>query len=236
MCLSKAVSSRNILRTETQYGSFLDRLQTTHQVADESPTAQWAKQEIQRKFNKAYEEGQLVGYSEGYSRGEAKGLEVGLATGASQAARGYDEAHREQFEATANALETLVSTAKAEIDTWFEEAEKRLAVLAIEIARRALVQELAMHEDAILEIARNVIAEATDSTHIRLRVNPGRVGHLEGRRHELIEALSHIRDIEIVSDSTIHAGCVLESDSGVIDARIEHYLHRLALEALGEAA
>ncbi len=234
--MSNTVSSRNILRTEQAFGSFLDRLQTAHEVADESPTAQWGKREIQRKFNQAYEEGQLVGYSAGYARGEAKGLEVGLATGASQAARGYDEAHREQFEATASALENLVSTAKTEIDQWFEEAEKRLAILAVEIARRALVQELAMHEDAILDIARNVIAEATDSTHIRLRVNPSRVGHLEGRRHELIEALSHIRDIEIVSDSSIHAGCILESDSGVIDARIEHYLHRLALEALGGAA
>lgn len=234
--MSNTVSSRNILRTEQAFGSFFDRLQTAHEVADESPTAQWGKREIQRKFNQAYEEGQLVGYSAGYARGEAKGLEVGLATGASQAARGYDEAHREQFEATAAALENLVSTAKTEIDQWFEEAEKRLAILAVEIARRALVQELAMHEDAILDIARNVIAEATDSTHIRLRVNPSRVGHLEGRRHELIEALSHIRDIEIVSDSSIHAGCILESDSGVIDARIEHYLHRLALEALGGAA
>ena len=234
--MSNTVSSRNILRTEQAFGSFLDRLQTAHEVADESPTAQWGKREIQRKFNQAYEEGQLVGYSAGDARGEAKGLEVGLATGASQAARGYDEAHREQFEATAAALENLVSTAKTEIDQWFEEAEKRHAILAVEIARRALVQELAMHEDAILDIARNVIAEATDSTHIRLRVNPSRVGHLEGRRHELIEALSHIRDIEIVSDSSIHAGCILESDSGVIDARIEHYLHRLALEALGGAA
>lgn len=230
-------SSRNILRgTPQPFGSFLERLQTVHQVSEESPAAQWTRAEIQRRFHQAHEEGHLVGYSDGYAKGEAKGLEVGLATGQSVALQNWEDTHREEIDLFTHSLAQVVEDTKAGVDAWYREAEERLAILAIEIARRAIGQELAIREDAVADIAKQVLSEVTSGTQVRVRVSPLQVPALEARRTELLAALSHVRDLEVVSDPSIRNGCVVESEGGVVDARIESYLHRLAEETTGEAA
>lgn len=234
--MSRAVIGRNILRQVVPQGTFLDQLQSIHAVAAQDPTAKLTKSQIDQKFAEAHDQGVRLGYAAGFAQGEAKGIEAGLEIGEMRIREEHEAAHAEAIAAFAQDLSRLLSETQKNIDQWYQETEERLAVLAVEIARRAVSQELSINPDVVVAISKQVLQEVTTGNHVRLRVNPVQSATLEARREEIIRSVSHIRDIEVVSDPKIENGIVVESDSGVVDARVETYLHRLADHISEEAA
>ncbi len=234
--MSSSVFSKNILREVKTTGNFMDQLKTTHAVAEATPATQWTRKQIELKFLEAHTQGAQTGYADGYRRGEANGLEVGLENGITQVRQELEATHQEQTAAFAQDLQAVLTSTQAGIEQWYIEAEKRLAVLAIEIAQRAIGQELTLNSEAVVDIAKQVLREVTTGNHIRLRVNPVQSATLDSRREEILQSISHIRDIEIISDSSIQNGVIVESESGVVDGRIESYLGRLVEHITEEAA
>lgn len=236
--MSNVRPSKNIVRGEVAEikGKFLDQLRTIHTVAEESPAAKWTKEEVERRFARGFAEGKAAGFAEGHAEGEKAGFEAGLLRGSEEARQEVDAAHAELIAAFAQDLAALAAQHRTDVENWYIEAEQRLASLAIEIARRAVSHELEMKYDAVVDIAKAVLGEVTAGTHVRLRVNPIQTATLESRREEILAALAHIRDLEIIADPSVHAGVIAEGDGGVIDARIESYLDRLTEQIEGEAA
>lgn len=234
--MSSTLFSKNIIRNSGLTGTFMDQLKTTHAVAEATPAAQWNRKQIELKFLEAHTQGAQLGYADGYRRGESNGLEVGLENGITQVRQELEATHQEQIAAFAQDLQATLTTTKAGIEQWYIEAEKRLAALAIEIAQRAIGQELSLNSEAVVGIAQQVLKEVTTGNHIRLRVNPVQSATLDSRREEILQSISHIRDIEIISDPTIQNGVIVESESGVVDGRIESYLGRLVEHISEEAA
>ncbi|MFM9872796.1 MAG: FliH/SctL family protein [Fimbriimonadaceae bacterium] len=234
--MSKSIFSKNILREAVTTGNFMDQLKTIHAVAEATPAAQWTRSQIELKFLEAHTEGARLGYAEGYRRGEANGLNVGLENGVSQVRQELEAAHIEQIAAFSQDLQATLNSTQQGIEQWYIEAEKRLASLATEIARRAIGEELTLNSEAVVSIAQRVLQEVTTGNHIRLRVNPVQTATLDSRREEILQSISHIRDIEIVSDPSIQNGVIVESESGVVDGRIESYLSRIADHISEEAA
>jgi flagellar assembly protein FliH len=147
-----------------------------------------------------------------------------------------EASHQEAIAAFAQDLNATLERAQQGVDQWYSEAEQKLAVLAIEIAQRAISQELSINQEAVLQIAKQVLNEVTTGNHVRLRVNPIQTAILDSRREEILQSISHLRNIEIIADPNISDGLIVESDNGVIDARIETYLQRLTDQVTGEAA
>lgn len=183
-------------------------------------------------------------YDEGYGEGHDKGQREGYALGYQE---GYDEARakalaeietRERaaeldYVAALNQESTILQRCAAE---WFERAESSLANLAIVIAQRIVCHEIETQAETLFHIAKAALAEATASTRVRIRANPFHMDILRTRKDRLLALQPQLRDIELVDDHTIIGGCVVESDSGVIDARIETQLENLLTAARGEAA
>lgn len=234
--MSNIAFSKNIMREYNSSRSFLDQLKTTHAVADNTPAARWTRSQIEERYRLAHEAGTHLGYAEGYARGEANGLEIGLEAGISQVRQESEAAHQEAIAAFAQDLNATLERAQQGVDQWYSDAEQKLAVLAIEIAQRAISQELSINQEAVLQIAKQVLNEVTTGSHVRLRVNPVQTAILDSRREEILQSISHLRNIEVIADPNISDGLIVESDSGVIDARIETYLQRLTDQVTGEAA
>lgn len=235
--MSNTLFGKNILRGEVRpAGSFVDSLRSTHAVADDTPAARWTQQKIEERFQEAHQSGTTLGYADGYAKGEAKGLEVGLATGVNQVRLETEAAHQEAIAQFSQDLSATLIQTQQSIANWYAESEQKLAIIAVEIAQRAIGQELSLNEEAIIQIARQVLSEVTTGNSIRLRVNPIQTAILESRREEILQSISHIRNIEIVADPNIQTGLIVESESGVVDGRIETYLQRITDQILGEAA
>lgn len=169
-------------------------------------------------------------------RGEAKGMEIGLENGISQVRQEVEASNAEEIAAFAQELQLILNQTKNGIDQWYQQAEERLAALALEIAQRAIGNALVQNSEAVIQIAHQVLNEVTSGSQVRLRVNPIQSATLESHKEQIIQAISHIREIEIVSDPSIQNGVIVESETGVTDARVESYLQRLADHITGEAA
>lgn len=180
--------------------------------------------ERERVLEAARLEGRTLGHAEGYEIGRAEGLEAGRREGLAQ----VEEQHAEALRAFTSELRRAVADVGVAVETWYDEAERSLAGLAIEIARRALETELQQSPEAVVEIAKAALAEVRQGTRVRIRANPFAASALEARRDEVLRAAMEVRELEIVGDATIASGCVLDSDGGVVDARIDAFLSRLA--------
>ena len=66
---------------------------------------------------------------------------------------------------------------------------------------------------------------------MKLRVNPCDGSMMEARLSEIKSAFASLESIEVVEDKSIGFGCVLETDLGLIDARVEDYLARIVHES-----
>lgn len=88
-----------------------------------------------------------------------------------------------------------------------------------------------MSRESIVEITKQALQEVRHGTEVRVRVSPIDSSVLESRKAEILEAVSNIRQLIIVPDLKIVSGCEVDTDGGVIDARVESYLARLEEEA-----
>lgn len=224
--------SRNILRDAGPLSGFLEKLKTSHEVQDELPHNRFAKSQLEKRRAEASEEG----LKEGYAQGHAIGVERGKVEGIEEAKRQFQQAHQEEFRLFTEELDRIRQETEQKAKDWFAMAEEKLAILSTEIARQAINQELKINPETILEIAKSVLAEATEGTEFRIRVNTADSTILNSRKQELQELFSHVRNLEIITDQTIKSGCILETGSTSLDAQIDTYLNRLRESIQGEAA
>lgn len=189
-----------------------------------------------------FEEGKTAGYrqglEEGFSQGHQEGRESGLAEiraemEAERAA--HLEALKSEAEAFSAKIKVFVEASYEELRKFREAATASHADFAIEVARRAIQSEMKQSPEIVLAIAQSALKELHQGTEFRVLVSPADLDFLDSNRQTILENLTHVRGLEIVPDRTIQGGCMIESESGTIDARIESYLRRIAESILKDA-
>jgi flagellar assembly protein FliH len=208
-------------------GGFADALQAAGHVRaallrakSKTPTAR----DVRR------EEGRSEGYQIGYQEGLNAGFEDGKRQAYLDAKRELDQQNAAQVQQLADSIENMLRQLEDQRAEFFVDAEQALAGLAVEIARRAIARELDQSRESLVELAHQVLEETTDATKVKLRVNPLDASTMEARRGDVLGAFSNIESFEIVEDRTIPFGCRLETDLGMIDARVQDYLARIVQE------
>lgn len=147
---------------------------------------------------------------------------------AHQSAKDLKEAgYKEGFESGLSELiENVVATAKIR-EHAVNEAEEQIIELSVAIARRIIGKELASREDAVIDIVESGIRHVRHKHKLLIRVNPLDVETvvLESER---LEKRTGGRYIDVVPDTDVAAGgCIIESESGTVDARVETQLRVL---------
>jgi flagellar assembly protein FliH len=180
--------------------------------------------ELERLRAEAAETGYQEGYTEGIERGLREGQE-----------RGYEQGRREAYEAEmaqrqlaldafGNALQAKADALNGELGDWMREREEAMAELAMDVVRRLLSHELSTSRASVLSIAQEALGEITHATQARIRLNPFDVPILSQHRNELLAASTSLRNIDLVEDSTLLGGCVVETEGGIVDASLDSRL------------
>lgn len=208
--------------------SFLDALGPADELAKR---ALHSKPKVLRGRDAAKEKGRAEGYRIGFFEGVEKGKIEGDLAARKNGKADFDKANAVHSAKFAASVEQAMAQFEQERAEWFEHTEQTLADLAIEIARRAIWRELEAGREGIVDLVKQVLEEVTDGTRVRLRVNPMDASALEAQLTEIKAAFSHLRHVEVVEDRSVGYGCRIESDAGMIDARVESYLGRIAAEA-----
>jgi flagellar assembly protein FliH len=153
---------------------------------------------------------------EAYEKGFAEGQKAGGEVGEKMA-----EALLNQYSASVEALNRL----RGEI---FATSEREVIRLALEIARKIIKREVAIDEELILALVKVALDRVADRALISVRVNPK--DHAAMARHHaaLSDADALSESVKLIEDPLIgRGGCVIETESGTIDARIEEQLREI---------
>ncbi|KYK45227.1 hypothetical protein A1D31_35580 [Bradyrhizobium liaoningense] len=125
-------------------------------------------------------------------------------------------------EAQVTIQQRLVAIAAASLRV-MEQNKERIVDLGLQIARRII--ETTAPDEAAVRIALRGLRVVGHSPVVRLRVAPSLVEAVRGRVDEIVLAITSRAVVEVISDPRINdAGCILETDAGLVDATIESQL------------
>ena len=104
----------------------------------------------------------------------------------------------------------------------FIDSEKEIVELALAIARRIVCHEVKLDKPTIINVTREALKRVEDHEKITIRVKPE---DLECFENVDSNPICNNENVTVEAEETISSGgCVIETDAGAFDARIEKQL------------
>lgn len=159
------------------------------------------------------------------AREEAEGIK------ASAYQEGYETGYKETEEvraALADRLAQAEEDVNKQLDEFWASLEPEVLKLGVEIARRIVQHEISEDQEFVLDTVKTGLHQLRDRQDLRLHVNPADYEFVRERREEIMSSCDGMRGLEIVDDRRVdQGGCLIESDNGHLDARIETQLNEV---------
>jgi type III secretion protein L len=103
--------------------------------------------------------------------------------------------------------------------------EDTMLRLSVQIAGKIIGEELKLNPEAIVSIVMEVLKGTRAGKRLTIQVNEADVQLVRSRVNRVKESLSASTEIEIIASASVPVGgCVIESELGIIDARLETQL------------
>ncbi len=155
-----------------------------------------------------------------------------------QAARqtGYDEGHRAglnqgraegrvQTEKVLQQFDKAIKDAVVQRESLLQEARQKVLDLVMQVSRQVTFDAVTVDPQATLAIIGGVIDTLTDRSKLKIKVNPEHLPVVRQNIELFLKEPSLLRQISIEADSRVrYGGCLIETPSGDIDARVESQL------------
>ncbi len=152
-------------------------------------------------YHRGFQDGQKDGFQEGHKAGFAEGMK--------------------EIERLLGSLQQAMNEIKKFRKELMLQAERETVGLSLAIARKILQVEPAVNPKVIAGVVKRTFETIAINAPVRIRINPSELSYLQEGRH-LIPIKGEVIFIE---DSSVSCGgCIVETLSGDIDARIESQL------------
>ncbi|GAB4135763.1 MAG: hypothetical protein Tsb009_02400 [Planctomycetaceae bacterium] len=170
-------------------------------------------------------------------QGQREGLEWGLKNAEEEIhKKSLELAEKRTAEELANVLPALkdaANTLAAERDRWITDWESSAIRLCVAIAEKILQQKLELKPELRSELILDAVRQVAGNPQIRLRLNPADLEQLGDHAEEVIASVASCGKVSLIGDDSISAGgSVIETEFGVLDARLETQLERIASELI----
>lgn len=132
-------------------------------------------------------------------------------------------------------LENLLAT-RDERSRALTDVEEEVLKLSVKLAEKIIGRAVELDESIRAEIVFSAVRQARQQEMLTVRVNANDLPLLE-RMRERIDAFGRTRFVDFVADQAVsRGGCIIESASGTIDARVETQLRVLENALLARAS
>jgi len=159
------------------------------------------KQSIEIKAY-AKKEGHDAGYDEGFKKGE--------------------EAAQKEFSPFLKTVQDLITDLTVFRKNMYDKGEREMIEMVINLAKKVIHFEFSTRDDAVQEMIRLAVQSVLDRESMVIKINPVDKGYAESFRPELHHLFSEIKNITFEAHSSVErGGCIVETNFGVIDARID---------------
>ena len=159
------------------------------------------RQSIEIKV-RAKKEGHDTGYEEGFKKGE--------------------EAAQKEFSPFLATIEDLIADLTIFRKNMYDKVEREMVEMVVSLAKKVIHFEFSTRDDAVQEMIRLAVQSVLDRESMVIKINPADKGYAESFRPELHHLFSEIKNITFEAHSGVErGGCVVETNFGVVDARID---------------
>jgi flagellar biosynthesis/type III secretory pathway protein FliH len=161
---------------------------------------------IEEIEKKAYQRGFDEGKQAGYAAGEKAGIDIGT----------------QAIEPVADSLHRMIQQFETIRSETYQDIEKEVVELALTIARKIVCHEVKTNRDVIVCVAREALSRVEDSGKVKIKMSPADLELIQNTKTQLAKHQENIQHVTFeASDSIEPGGCIIETDLGEIDARIE---------------
>lgn len=145
-----------------------------------------------------------------FQKGFLEGKRVGFESGSKKADSVIDSLNQ-----TLGQLENI----RKEIH---QEIENEVAQLALSIARKIVCHEVKTTQETVTCVAREALSRVDNPAKIKIKLNPDDLQFIKDTQSQFSHFLHNVDNIRFVAQESIQSGgCLIETDRGDIDARIE---------------
>lgn len=150
---------------------------------------------------------------------------------------GYEEGRQQGYQSTEELLAVaaqIVERAKEESTEIMDRCERDILELAIAVATRVIHTEVTINQDVVLAVVKDAIRKAKDQEKIVIRINPVDFETVAAEKQNLQVLIGREMGVDVRGDISVDpGGCVVETDFGAIDARIDTQLDTIKKALLG---
>jgi flagellar assembly protein FliH len=143
-------------------------------------------------------------------------------------AAGFEAGQKAAAESLAPVIQALQSAVAAMTATESDltaQAERAVVELSLAIAAKVIPRAIGELPDAVLTVVNQALGKVLAGTRLTLRVNPADLERLQASQEALaLPAIDPARLTWSADPGVGPGGCILETDFGDVDARIEHQL------------
>lgn len=190
------------------------------QLADAEQTRAQARRDAVEILEDAHVQAEAMREA-AWQEGFHAGREAGQTAAALELQRAQD-AQSAQGRAQLQTLTDAVGTARQEL--WAAQ-EAEMVSFVLTIARQVVKTEVTQNPEVITAVLHNALRRVTDKDQVRIRVSLPDAAQVRGMREDLLNLMDGVKNLEIVDDRRIgQGGCVVETNAGTIDAKIETQL------------
>ena len=180
-------------------------------IAQAEITLLKAEEESKEIYKKAYE----TGFKNGQSQGKEKSVEE------LQDLLSYI---KDLGQAIASAQEESIVSAKESIGK-----------LALAVAGKIVKREIQINKDVVLGIVSESLEAIKGVKDIKVRVSAEDIDNVKEHKSILLQAADNIPDFELIEDPRIEqGGCIIETEFGILDARIDSQLQEVGRAFFGD--
>jgi flagellar assembly protein FliH len=156
------------------------------------------------------------GIKEGYAKGEVEGLK--------KAASGFDGQVRELQKRISSFLEAMEASKKR----IYGDAHTVLLKLCFELTKKIINTECRTDPDVVLSVIKKSLSYIADREKIVVRVAKDDMETVSSKKDFWLPIGDRVESIRVESDERIEkGGCIIESNSGIADARLGVQLDEL---------
>lgn len=162
-----------------------------------------------------------------------------LRTAEAEAHAVVDQAYRDGYQAGMRdamvKADELISEMENNITSFIKEkqefadtVEPELLKLCLDIVEKIVRHEIKTDPRVVTRVIKSCLRRIKDGDTVSIRVSKQDVEYVRAQRDELLSVAESVRAINIIDDRRISpGGCVLESFSGDLDARIETQIEQI---------
>jgi flagellar assembly protein FliH len=161
-----------------------------------------AKKQVGEIKSNASKQGYDTGFEEGFNKGK--------------------ESAKEEFSPVLETTQQLVEELSIFRKEMYNKVEREMIEMVIALTKKVIHFEFSTREDAVQDMIRLAVQSVLDRESLVIKIHPTDKEYAEIFRPELHHMFSDIKNITFVAASGMaRGGCIVETNFGVIDARIE---------------